>query len=136
MLDAVASGNVALMQRQNALWNAGDIDAFIEVFADDAELMPAPEFVEGGVKRGRVEIRSWYEGLRQAWEDTTVVDRDLRDVDDKVIQTFEWRATGEASGIETSSVWIAVITFRDGRIKRIQFFSDANDANEAASLSQ
>jgi ketosteroid isomerase-like protein len=134
MLAAVASDYVALMQRQTELWNSGDIDEFMALFADDAEVLPAPEFIEGGVKRGSEEIRGFYAGLRQAWEDTTVIDRDLRALGDQVIQAFEWRATGEASGIETSSEWVSVITFRAGRIARVQFFSDPADAIEAAGV--
>jgi hypothetical protein len=50
--------------------------------------------------------------------------------------SFRWRAIGDVSGIETSSEWIAVDTFRDGVIVRMQLFSDPDDALDAVGLSE
>ena len=45
-----------------------------------------------------------------------------------------WHATGERSGIDVSSDWFGLWTFRDGRIARLRFFYDRAEALEAAGL--
>jgi len=51
-----------------------------------------------------------------------------------VLTAFEWRATGELSGMDVSSDWFALWTIRDGRIARVRFFYDRAQAFEAAGL--
>ena len=105
----------------------------LETFSDNAEFQPAPGFIEGEALKGREEIRAFFERLHDSWRPgDTVALGDLREVGDKVMFSFRWRATGDVSGIETSSEWIAVDTFRDGLCVGMQIFSDLDDARAAA----
>ena len=47
-------------------WNRGDLDAFIALYAIDAELTPPASWIESGTISGRPAIRRFFEGLRQA----------------------------------------------------------------------
>jgi ketosteroid isomerase-like protein len=129
--------NVELVHRSVELWNCGDVDALVETFAEDAELEPAPGFVEGGKLKGRDGIRRFFERLHESWKPgDTVALGELLEAGDKVMFSFQWRAIGDVSGVETSSEWIAVDTFRDGVAVRMQIFSDRDDALNAAGLSE
>jgi len=129
--------NIELVRRSVDLWNGGDVEALAATFADDAELEPAPDFIEGGRFKGRNGIRRFFERLHEAWRPgDTVVLGELREAGDRVMFSFGWTATGDLSGIETSSEWIAVDTFRDGLVVRMQIFSDRDDAVDAAGLTE
>ena len=102
-------------------------------FAHDAEVWPDPSFPEGGPIRGRDRIRGFYSRLIED-PGTTVTMRDAQAVGDNVLVSFEWHAVGEASGIETSSTWYSVSTFRGDEVVRTQFFADREAARKAAGL--
>jgi ketosteroid isomerase-like protein len=113
----------AIIRRSTELFSAGDIDGLVALHADDAEVEPASEFVEGGPLKGTEAVRRFYRDLFEGLENTVVVEKELFELDDSVgVYVFEWRATGAVSGIETSSEWIAVFELKDGRITRVRFF--------------
>jgi ketosteroid isomerase-like protein len=129
--------NVEVVRRSVDLWNSGDVEALVAAFSDDAELEPAPGFVEGGKLVGRNGLRHFFERLHEAWRPgDTVTLGEFREAGDKVMFSFRWQAIGDVSGIETSSEWIAVDTFRDGVVVRMQIFSDRDEALEAVGLSE
>jgi ketosteroid isomerase-like protein len=47
-----------------------------------------------------------------------------------------WQGTGEASGIDVTSVWSVLYTFRDGKIIAIRYFFDEAEALEAVGLAE
>ena len=123
------------MRRSLDRFNADDLDGFLADIADDAEVWPAPSFPEGGPYRGRDKIRSFYAGLRDGLKTgTTVTPREIEAAADKVFVSFEWRAIGESSGLEASSNWYLVTSYRDGRAVRVEFFTDRDLARRAAGL--
>jgi ketosteroid isomerase-like protein len=130
---AVSSENIELVRRANESFNTDD-DLYGVLFAEDAEVWPAPGFPEAGPFQGRDQIRGFFDGLREGWKGTSVVVRELEEVGDKVLASLQWRATGDASGVETSSDWMAVYTVRGGQFVRVQFFSDRDAAIDAAGL--
>jgi ketosteroid isomerase-like protein len=47
-------------------WNRGDLDAFIDLYAIDAEMTPPSSWVETGTLKGQPAIRHFFEGLKEA----------------------------------------------------------------------
>jgi ketosteroid isomerase-like protein len=124
----VSSAKIERVQRTFDTFNAG-ISTLPEFWAEDAEVWPAPEFPGGGPFRGREQIQHFFNGLLEGWEpDTRAVPREFEEAGDKVLISFEWRATGEASGLETSSEWMAVYTIRRDKIVRLEFFTSRDAA--------
>ena len=131
-----ARQNVDIVRRSMDLWNSGDVRALVATFTDDAEVQTAPGFIEGGRLSGHEGIRLFFERLHEAWKPgDTVILGEVREAGDKVMFSFRWRAIGDVSGIETTSEWMAVDTFRDGLIARMQIFSDRAEALEAVGTS-
>jgi ketosteroid isomerase-like protein len=127
--------NVEVVRRSIDLWNRGDVEALVATFSDEAELEPAPEFIEGGKMKGRERIGRFFERLHEGWQPGDAVALgEFQEAGDRVMFSFRWRAIGDQSGIETSSEWIAVDTFRDGLVVRMQIFSDRDEALDAAGL--
>ena len=124
-----------IVRRFVAAFTAGDMDAFMTFFADDAVVQTDPSFPEGGTLVGPEGIRRFHEGLHEGWRGGgEVVAKDFRAASDRVFASIVWTAIGEASRIETSSQWYLVFRLRDGKIARLRYFRDQSDALEAAGL--
>jgi len=129
--------NVEIVRRFFAAFTAGDMDAFMALFADDAVVETDPSFPEGGTLVGPEAIRRFHEGLREGWRGGgEVVAKDVRTARDRVFASFDWTAIGEASGIQTSSQWYLVFWLSDGKIARFRYFRSRAEALEAAGLSE
>ncbi len=127
--------NIELVRHALAVYNTGDVDAFVDLFTDDCELETDPRFSEGGTFSGRESVRGFIAGLHQGWQGGSAVTvKEMRRAGDSVLATFEWHATGQRSGIDVSSDWFGLWTLGDGRIARLRFFYDRDEALEAAGL--
>jgi ketosteroid isomerase-like protein len=131
----VPSENINLERRTFEFFNAGDFDSVADLFALDAEVRPAPGFPEAGPFRGRDQISRFYAGLIEGWKPgARVILGELRETGDKVLVRFQWRATGETSGIETASDWAVVVTIRDRQIVHADYSAHHDSAIDAADL--
>jgi uncharacterized protein (TIGR02246 family) len=132
---AKPTDNIELIRRVFAVFSAGDTDAFMDLFTDDAVVQTDPTFPEGGTLVGHEPIRRFHEGLREGWYGGgAVIATDVRTAGDRVFASVDWTATGEASRIETSSRWHIVASVRDGKIARWRYFADRAEALDAAGL--
>ena len=117
-------------------YNAGDLDALLELWAPNIEVFPdASVFPEADPLRGRDAYRSWLEEINSAWisarQDTIEAFALGRD---RVVHRGEWGGKGAASGIETVSSITSIWTIRDGQITRVEYFFDHEQALKAAGL--
>jgi ketosteroid isomerase-like protein len=130
----VSGENIELVRRLYEAWNRGETR--IDAWAEDGEVWTVPGFLEGGLFKGRDQIRRFVDGLREGWKPgSDVVEiREIEEVGDKVLASIEWRAIGNVSGLESSSEWMIVYTIRDGQIARLEFFYDRDAAVRAAGL--
>jgi ketosteroid isomerase-like protein len=134
-VEIVADDNIELVRHALDLYNAGDVDAFVDLFTDDGEVETDPRFPEGGTFSGRESVRRFIAGLHQGWQGGSAVTlKEMRRAGDSVLADWSWHAKGERSGIDVSSDWFGLWTLRDGRITRLRFFYDRAEALEAAGL--
>ena len=117
-------------------WNSGDMQAFRDGYAEDAVLVTDPRFPEGGTFEGTAEVERFFDGLRQGWEGGRSYARDpqLSEAGERVMATFEWRGTGETSGIDVFFDTTALFTVRGNRIAQVEFYFDHDEALKAAGL--
>lgn len=79
---------VALLERQAAAWNRGDLDAFCAVYADDAVFVSP-----SGVTRGRAEVLARYQKrypTPAAMGKLTLAPVDVRETVDAVSVAAKW----------------------------------------------
>jgi aminoglycoside 6'-N-acetyltransferase len=127
-----ANEKFGLVRRMFDVFNAGD-DLVALLWTEDAEVVPAPGFPEGGPVRGHEQVTRFFDGLREGWQEgMSVTLHGLEEIGDKVLASFTWQAVGETSGIEASSDWLAVYSFRGGKVLRVEYFSDRDAALAAA----
>jgi len=126
-------GNIEVIQELTRLWNAGDTDALLQLYAEDAVTQTGPHWPEQATSRGRDEIRAGMEEWQAMWETTRVVVDSLdEEGDDKVVATGAWHIRGRASGIEGEMPLFILFTIREGQVARLEWFEDRDSAVAAA----
>jgi len=125
----VSDEGLSVTRRWFETWNRGDLDAFIELYAPDAELTPPASWVEAGTIKGRPAIRRFFEGLREAWagEDVAVV-REVSRSGEEVVAQMDWQVRGRSSGIGTHLEITNINTIEGGRIVRQRHYLDHAEA--------
>jgi ketosteroid isomerase-like protein len=118
-------------------WNGGDMDAFSDLYAEDAEMTPPSSWVETGILRGRPAIRRFFEGLKESWEgqDEAVL-RELFRAGDSVVSRMDWQVRGRVSGIETHIGVTNVNTIEGGKIVRQRHYLDHDEALKTLRLAE
>ena len=130
--------NVEIVVRANAAFNRRDVDAVLEFYSPDAELVDlanAPD--QGSVIKG-------IDAIREAWTLWTAAFDELRaDVEewtatgDAVVGEVHWQGRGRASGMSIDVRQFDVYEFRDGLIVRATLgLKSKDEAIEAAGLSE
>ena len=129
--------NVEIVRSWFETWNRGDLDAFIDLYAIDAELRPPESWVETGTVKGRGEIRRFFEGLREAWaaRDVAVLQELFRH-GELVVSRMDWQVQGRASGIVTHLAITNVNEITSGKIIRQRHFLDHDEALKAVGLAE
>jgi len=118
-------------------WNRGDLDAFIDLYAVDAEMTPPPSWVEAGTLKGQPAIRRFFEGLREAWEgEDREILRELITTGDTVVSRMDWQVRGRASGIDTHLAITNVNFIERGKIVRQRHYLDHAAALQAVGLEE
>jgi ketosteroid isomerase-like protein len=89
--------NVEVVKDVVAAWNAGDMDAFRELYHLDAVVRSAEGWPEPGPYYGRDAVMREFELLRETWDaDAIEVIGDFVDVADHVVLRFHvaWQGSG------------------------------------------
>ena len=126
--------NVEVVRAFYEAWNAGDMDAFRDLYDPDV-IMRAPEgWPEPGPFVGRETVMREWEQVREAWNaDVVEPISDFIDAADRVVVRHSWRGAGH--GPEVNLEITNVLMVRKGRIFYQEFFWDHAEALEAVGLS-
>ncbi len=106
--------NVEIVRASFEAWNAGDMDAFRELYDPDVIVRTAEGWPEPGPYVGREAFMAWVEQLRKTWgADTAEPISDFMDLADHVVVRMVWHGAGRgpAANIEFTIVY----TVRKGR---------------------
>jgi ketosteroid isomerase-like protein len=127
--------NVEVAKAAMKVWNAGDMDAFRELYDPDVVVQPPERRPEPGPYVGREAVMRQWEQLRETWDaDAVEPIGDFIDVADRVLVRQVWHAVG--SGPESHIEMTNVFTICEGKIVYQEFFWDHAEALEAAGLSE
>jgi ketosteroid isomerase-like protein len=127
--------NVEVVKAGFAAWNAGDMDAYRELYDPDVIVRTPEGWPEPGPFVGRHAFMRWCEQLRETWDaDALEVVSDFIDAGDRVAVRQIWRGAGH--GPEANMEMTNVITVRKGRVVYQEFVWDHAEALEAVGLSE
>jgi ketosteroid isomerase-like protein len=117
-------------------YNRRDFDAAVEFFDSDIDwVLPARQRSDSC--RGPDEVRRFWEGLDETFDELSLEPQEFLDGGDRVATRLRHYGRGKRSGVEIGEeMYHQVATFRDGRMVRIEYFGDWSEALEAAGLSK
>jgi ketosteroid isomerase-like protein len=130
----VSQENVAKSLDFIADYNRRDFDAAVEHFHPDVEwILPAKEASDSC--HGVEEILRFFEGLEETWEELWLDPQESVDAGDRVAVRLRHHGRGKTSGIEINEeLYHQVTTFEDGLIVRFEYFTEWQQAFEAAGV--
>jgi ketosteroid isomerase-like protein len=127
--------SVEVVRAFYAAWNAGDMDAFRDLYDPDVIMRPPEGWPEPGPFVGREAVMREWERVREAWNaDVVEPVGDFIDAADRVVVRHTWRVAGH--GPEVNLEVTNVLMVRKGKIVYHEYFRDHADALETLGLSE
>jgi ketosteroid isomerase-like protein len=115
-------------------YNRRDFDAAVRFFDPEIEWV-LPALQRSDSCQGPEEIRRFWEGLDETFEELRLHPLESVDAGDRVATRLRYHALGKGSGVEIDGdLYHQVATFRDGMMVRIEYFTDWPSALEAAGV--
>ncbi len=128
--------NVEIVKRLMAAFNERDVNAFAAITTPDFEWTTSMTAVEGEVFRGREGIETYFERMREAWEEFRSLPSEYRDLGERVLSIGRLEGRGLGSGVPVDTALDILFDFRGGKISRQRSFLDHGEALRAAGLSE
>jgi len=127
--------NVERVRQSLVAFDRRDRPAWLAHRDEDFEVVAIGAWPDADVVRGSEAAWDFYVEIVETFERRTYADVDLVDAGaDKVLIHQRHEMRGKASGVEVGFDFWVVVTFRDGKFVRDQWFSDRADALQAAGL--
>src|ERR1051326_3757456 len=114
------AANVQMVHDLFAAFGRGDLDSVMGMLAEDVDWWnfgPA-ELGYTGVRRGKQQVRQFFEQIDSAFDHQAVVPREFIAQGDQVAVTGDERVLVKANGVTVENPWCMIFTFRDGKIAR------------------
>ena len=92
--------------------------------------------MEESSAQGHDAVRASTARWKSEWDDYELIPEEFADAGDRVVVTVRFRARGRGSGIEVDARLYDVFTLHDGKIVRMDQFTEHSEALEAAGLSE
>ena len=125
--------NVEIVRAGMEAWNARDMDALRETYAEDVVTWPPAGWPEAGPFIGRDTVIGQWEGMRKSWDDRAVeMLTDYVDAADRVAVRMTWRERFDRPEADAGAT--GIFTIRNGKIRVAEFFWDHAEALAAIGL--
>ena len=112
--------------------NSGDLEAFMELAAEDVEFTSMVAEAEGTTFRGRDGLRAWWETIRGPFQNVRWELLDFRATGDWGVTHI--RMVGTLSGVPVEQTMWQAVKLRDGKVAWWASFRSEREALEAAGL--
>ena len=114
-------------------WNAGDFEGMFELYADDMVVVTGEHWPEANqVMEGKDAFRESTQEWLELWQSVELETDHVEAYADRVVAQGHWRSTGRVSGVEGTMPVHMVLTVRDGKIARLEWYPDHDRAVAAA----
>ena len=127
--------NVVIVRSGFSALEQGDFESFFSVLDDDVEWVNPPYAVEPGTRRGTAEFRGALDRMRATWGDIRLeVDEVVEAGDTAVVVVGRWTGEGAGSGVKLENTFSSLLTLRNGKVVRYEWFREKAEALEAAGV--
>ena len=128
--------NVEIVRQMFDAFSRGDTPAMLELYDPSVVFTPLPETPDVQSFHGHEGLLQGIAQSTEIWDDFSAELREMSDFDDHVLASLRWWGRGPSSGIQMEVDICALVTLREGKIVRWQFFPSEQQAIEAAGLSE
>ena len=115
--------------------NVEVVRRFLLVEVDEALAYADPDIVwnpaEESATRGHDAVRASLVRWKGEWDDYELVPEEFEDMGDRVVATVRLRGRGRGSGIQVDARFYELFSLRDGKIVRMDQFTEKREAIEA-----
>ena|SRR5215218_114762 len=132
-------GVFALAARFSGVLSAGEVDRYLtdaalrEYFDPEIEWVPVPQsLLATSSYTGYAGVRRFWTDFLSAWDEYVLKPVDFVDCGDQVAMIM--RMTARTQELRLDELWSSLFTLRDGKIVRVQGFTNREGALEAARL--
>src|SRR5271165_1174445 len=101
-----------------------------EIEVHDHDIMDAGEY------RGHLDFARWLENWGAAWADFSIEPEEFLDAGTGVVSVFRMKATGRGSGVAIERQDAIVWKVSDGKITRVDYYNNREQALKAAGLAE
>jgi ketosteroid isomerase-like protein len=128
----MSRANVHKAEAFMAAYNRRDFDAAVECFDPEIDwVLPTMQGFDSC--RGPDQVKLFWQGIDDTFDELRLDPQETVDAGDRVATRLRYYGRGKGSGAEIETeMYHQVITFRDGTMVRIEYFTSWPEALEAA----
>jgi ketosteroid isomerase-like protein len=129
--------NVELVRLAVDAANRRDLATTDAIWSEEGEFHSTFAATEGRVFRGRRGIRDYFDTLGEVFDDMRIEIEEITDAsENRLVVVLRVSGRGRGSGVSVEQRNGQVWTFIDGKIARIDSYTNSTDAFKAAGLSE
>jgi ketosteroid isomerase-like protein len=129
--------NVQIVRRVYDAAGQRDADAIFALYDPEVELdVSRLGLADLNVYHGHDGLRSLFRELSETWGEIEYSYEELIDAGEQVVALVTRHARGRASGVDVERPFTLVWTVREGKVVRVVWFLDRDQALQAAGLSE
>jgi len=125
---------VKLVEALIEAFNARDVDGFLRLTTEDFEWFTSVMAVEGEVFVGREGIETYFQRMRDAWDEFVGQFDQWNDLGDRILVSGHLEGRGRGSGVKVLAPLDILYKFRGDKISLMHSFLDHDEALRAAGL--
>ena len=127
--------NVEAVREVFEAWNRGDLARIHDYLSPEWEWHPARLFPgTDAFYRGKDGFTRFWNTFREPWESIRIELERVEDLGDRVLVLFTFYGKGKGSGVDVTTEYANIVTFRDGLAIYQVGFGDWKSALEAVGL--
>jgi ketosteroid isomerase-like protein len=113
----------------------GDLDPFFREYAHpEIEWVPLEGALDVDVSRGHDAVKDRMTAILDVIEEPQIEAEEIIDAGEQVVIAIRISGRGRGSGIDVEANWFHVVTVRDDKAVRIEWYTSRDEALEAAGL--
>jgi ketosteroid isomerase-like protein len=131
----MAEENVEIAQSGFGALARGDLESFFSILDEGVEWVNPRYAVEPGTRRGTAEFQEALDRMRASFRGIRLEVDEVAEADEtRVVVTGRWTGEGTGSGVRLENPFSSLLTFRNGKVVRYEWFREKTEALEAAGL--
>ena len=119
-----------------AAWNAGDLDAALELAHPEIEVVQDPQIPGSVAVTGREAFKSWLESFYETWESFEITLAEIRQVGERIVVVAHVKARGKTMHVPVETDTAHLLTVREGQAVRWESYTDPRRALEELGADQ